>query len=339
MKILLGMSGGIDSTYAALKLIEQGHTVEGAVLIMHKYTEADAAVSAAESVGIPIHKVDCRRKFEQTVVQNFINEYSRGRTPNPCTLCNSEVKFKYLLEYALANGFDMIATGHYAKIEKNGDRYAVYCSADSAKDQTYMLWRLGQDVLSHLCLPLWNDEKVKIREHTKKIGLIAADRADSQEICFIPDGDYAAYIEKRTKPSEKGLFISPNGEILGEHNGIIRYTVGQRKGLGIAFGKRVFVTDINSESNTITLSEEDIRKEEFSVSGINFSGIGEMKIGGEISLSVKVRYQAPAVPCTLLYLGEGQGRVFLEKPQRAITPGQCAVFYLENMLALGGYID
>ncbi len=340
MKILLGMSGGIDSTYAALKLKEEGNDVEGAVLEMHGFAETNEAKIAAESLGIPIHIIDCSEKFENIVVENFISEYKKGRTPNPCALCNSEVKFRVLLDFALANGFDMIATGHYADIKQNEDgRYAVYRAGDEAKDQTYMLWRLDQDILSHLHLPLYSEQKVKIREKAKATGVISADRPDSQEICFIPDGDYASFIEKRTEPSEKGNFIDPHGNVLGEHNGIIRYTVGQRKGLGIAFGKRVFITEINALNNTITLSDEDAKKEEFTVSGIVFSGISEPRLGEEIELAVKIRYQAPMVPCRLLYLGEGKGRALLSSSQRAITPGQCAVFYKENMLALGGYID
>ncbi len=339
MKILLGMSGGIDSTYAALKLKEEGHTVEGAVLIMHSYTETEAAELAAASVGIPLRKIDCRERFDSVVVENFISEYRCGRTPNPCVICNSEVKFKILLEYADANGFDMIATGHYARIEKIGDRYAVVRADDSSKDQAYMLWRLGQDILSRLLLPLACEEKSQIRKSARERGLFASDRPDSQEICFIPDGDHVGYIEKRTEPSPTGSFISADGKTIGEHKGIIRYTVGQRKGLGVAFGKRVFVTEIDSKSNTVTLSEEDPKRSNFTVSGIVFSAIPEMKIGEKLKLSVKIRYQAPLSECTLEYLGEGSGAVSLGTPQRALTPGQSAVFYRGNVLLLGAYID
>ncbi len=340
MKILLGMSGGIDSTYAALKLIEEGHKVEGAVLIMHDYTEVGAAESAAESVGIPLHKIDCREIFKQTVVENFISEYGKGRTPNPCTYCNSEVKFRFLLDYADRFGFDMIATGHYAKVEKDENgRFALYRAMDSAKDQTYMLWRLGQNILSRLCLPLFGDEKSRIRAKTKEIGLSAADRADSQEICFIPDGDYAAYIESRTAPAKKGFFVDESGAVIGEHNGIIRYTVGQRKGLGIALGKRAFVTEIDPKNNTVTLSFEDKMSTEFTVSEMMFSGAMTPRFGESLELSVKVRYQAAPVNCRLIYLGAGAGKVELSSPIRAVTPGQSAVFYIGDMLAAGGYID
>ena len=173
MKILLGMSGGLDSTYAALKLMEEGHTVEGAVILMHEHTEIDAAKESADSLGIPLHVIDAKREFEERVIKNFVSEYLAARTPNPCTVCNSEVKFRILLDYALENSFDMIATGHYAKIIKRdtpcGIKYALANAKDSKKDQTYMLWRLPQDILSHLMFPLAECEKNNIKEIAKEI--------------------------------------------------------------------------------------------------------------------------------------------------------------------------
>lgn len=337
------MSGGVDSTYAALKLKEEGYHVEGAVLVMHEYTETDAAVSAAESVGIPIHKIDCTEAFESCVVSNFISEYLSGRTPNPCIMCNSEVKFRVLLDYALQNGFDMIATGHYAKIvERTFDgrvRYGIARAEDGKKDQTYVLWRLSQDILSHLCFPLSNIRKDEVRELSRKNELSAADRGDSQEICFIPSGDYAGFIENRTQPSEPGYFISNEGKILGEHKGIIHYTVGQRKGLGIAMGQRIFVTKINPKDNTVTLSFDDSISQSLNISGVIFSGIPDMKRGEIKQLKVKLRYLAPPVECLLEYKGQGQATVKLFEPVRAVTPGQSAVFYDGDILAAGGYID
>lgn len=343
MRILLGMSGGVDSTYAALKLKEEGHDVEGAVLVMHDYTETESAEAAAQSVGIPLHKIDCRDAFETRVVGNFINEYLSGRTPNPCIVCNSDVKFRVLLDYALQNGFDKIATGHYARIEKRtfgGElRYAVARSKDGGKDQTYVLWRLSQDILSHLCFPLSHIEKKDVREAARKNGLSAADRGESQEICFIPSGDYAGFIENRTQPSKPGYFINNEGKILGEHKGIIHYTVGQRKGLGIAMGKRIFVTKINQKDNTVTLSFEDSVSQGVAVSGIIFSGIPDMSVGEIRQLKVKLRYLAPPVECLLKYNGEGCAAVKLLTSVRAVTPGQSAVFYEDNVLVAGGYIE
>lgn len=343
MKILLGMSGGLDSTYAAHKLMSEGHTVEGAVLIMHDHTDTQAAAEAAKNLGIALHEVDCRAEFEEKVVASFISEYLAGRTPNPCIVCNSEVKFRILLDYALSRGFDAIATGHYARIVKreteSGIRYSVSRAKDSKKDQTYMLWRLSQDILARLYFPLADEEKNNIRETARGIGLSAADRGESQEICFIPDGDYADFIEKRTAPSPHGSFIDKEGKILGEHQGIIRYTVGQRKGLGIAMGKRVFVTDINASQNTVTLSEEDSFTDILNVEDMVFSGIAEPKALEKLRLAVKVRYLATPIMCTLEYLGDGKGRVKLDLFQRAVTPGQSAVFYEGNDLVAGGFIS
>lgn len=342
MKILLGMSGGLDSTYAAVKLKNEGHTVEGAVLLMHDYTEIEAAKAAAESVAIPLHTIDCRAAFESKVIENFVDEYLSGRTPNPCIVCNSEVKFRFLLNFALANGFDKIATGHYARIVKRDDngftRYAVARAADRSKDQTYVLWRLPQDILSHLLFPLSSGEKKEIRIDARKIGLFVADRDESQEICFIPSGDYADFIENRTHPLPHGYFINNEGKILGEHKGIIHYTVGQRKGLGIAMGKRIFVTAINPEDNTVTLSFDDSYSDTVHISDMVFSGMPDMLPGEKIALYVKLRYLAAPVSCVLEYAGEGQGIVRLSAPVRAVTPGQSAVFYDGDVLAAGGFI-
>lgn len=343
MKILVGLSGGLDSTYAAYKLKNEGHTVEGAVLIMHDYTEIDAARQSADSLGIPLHTVDCREQFDKIVVKNFVDEYLSARTPNPCVICNRDVKFRCLLDYALENGFDMIATGHYARVRKNSDSdsvwYALERAEDTVKDQTYMLWRLSQDELSRLILPLSSETKREIRSAAKEIGLSSADREESQEICFIPSGDYAEFIEERSYPSPAGNFIDAEGNVIGEHKGIIRYTVGQRKGLGIAMGKRVFVKEINKNDNTVVISEEDTYSEVLNVSDMIFSGIREPGIGEVLKLNVKVRYRSPEVKCELRYLGFGKAEVRLEQKQRAVTPGQSAVFYTGNLLACGGFIN
>ena len=344
MRILLGMSGGLDSTYAARKLLDEGHIVEGAVIVMHPHTDLDAARDAAKSLGIPLHVINVEEQFENCVVDYFVSEYRLGRTPNPCVVCNSRVKLRALCDYASRRGFDMIATGHYASIRKiesqSGTRYALASAKDAKKDQTYMLWRLPQDILEKLYLPLNDIEKGEVRKSAKEMGIFAADREESQEICFIPSGDYASFIEERTEPSPHGSFIDADGNVLGEHQGIIRYTVGQRKGLGIAMGQRVFVTDINREENTVTLSPLDSYKDEVSVSDMQFSAINEPSPSSQIRLFVKLRYLAPRVPCVLKYLGNGRGVVTLESQVRAITPGQSAVFYdADGTLVAGGFID
>ena len=343
MRILLGMSGGIDSTYAAIRLINEGHSVEGAVIIMHRHTELDAAKAAADSVGIPLHVIYAEEQFDRCVVDYFVSEYRSGRTPNPCVVCNSDVKFRALYDYAEQHGFDMIATGHYAKIneiESDGSiRYALSCAKDLKKDQTYMLWRLPQHILGKLFLPLYNIEKDEVRADAREQGVFAAQRDESQEICFVPSGDYASFIEERTEPAKRGNFIDEEGKILGEHQGIIRYTVGQRKGLGIAMGQRVFVTHIDPVKNTVRLSPSDSHSDWVRISGMVFSAIKEPVPSTELNLFVKLRYLAPRVPCVLKYLGNGEGEVALELTVRAVTPGQSAVFYDEKgVLVAGGFI-
>lgn len=342
MKILLGLSGGVDSTYSALKLKNEGHEVEGAVVLMHEYTEASAAEESAASLGIPLHIIDAREEFEKIVKQNFIFEYTHARTPNPCVICNSEVKFIKLLEYAESNGFDMIATGHYAGVVKledgTDDRYAIKRGLDEKKDQTYMLWRLPQRVLSKLMLPLSGMMKSEIREQSRTAGLSAADRTDSQEICFLPDGNYAEFIESRAGTSIKGSFIDEAGNVLGEHKGIIHYTVGQRRGLGISAASRIFVTKIDPVSNTVTLSPNDSFATHVGVSGIVYSGMKPLYDGEELNLSVKLRYAARPTAATVKFFGD-RAEVLLAEPVRAVTPGQSAVFYDGDLLLAGGFID
>lgn len=343
MRILIGMSGGVDSTYAAFRLKRQGHTVEGAVLIMHEYTDVSAAKDAAASVGIPIHVIDARSRFSECVIPNFIEEYTKARTPNPCIVCNSDVKFRLLCDFARDHGFDAIATGHYANIINVGNgadkRFAIKRADDGKKDQTYMLWRLPQDVLSMLVLPLGDMTKDELRAEARLHSLSSADAPDSQEICFIPDGNYVGYIEERTGASAPGDFVDSEGRVIGRHNGIINYTVGQRKGLGIALGARAFVTDIDPVTNRVTVSLEPPSANTVSISGMVFSGMNEPKKDTKIPLSVKLRYQAPPIDCIAEYLGEGRARLELSSAARSLTPGQSAVLYDGDVLVAGGFID
>ncbi len=339
MKILLGMSGGVDSTYSALKLIREGHTVEGCVLVMHDCTDVCAAKTAAEELGIPLHVLDLKDEFDRVVKPYFVNEYLNGRTPNPCIVCNPEIKFKYLREFAINNGFDKIATWHYAKIVKTPEgRYAVSIADDRKKDQSYMLSRLGQDILSMLVLPLSDMDKDKVRTDSEYSNLSASRARDSQEICFIPDGNYAEYIEAASFPSKKGSFISERGDVLGEHNGIIRYTVGQRKGLGISLGERVFVTDISPENNTVTLSASPSLDGEVYIDNAVYSGICEPSVGTELTACVKLRYLAPPASCKAACLENGKIHLRLDAPARSVTPGQAAVLYDGDRVIASGFI-
>ncbi len=340
MRILLGMSGGLDSTVAAKKLLEEGHSVEGALLILHAYAECEQARSSAEGLGLPLHEIDGRDHFKKTVQKYFAEEYLHGRTPNPCIVCNREVKLALLYAYAMENGFDAIATGHYASIIKKEDRFAVKMAADLSKDQSYVLWSVPQHILSRLVLPLGGCYKADLRERAREEGLAAADRPESQEICFIPDGDYAKFVCEytNTEPVE-GDFVDENGRVLGRHKGIIHYTVGQRKGLGIALGKRMFVTEVNAEENTVTLSENpNATVSDFCLEGMVFSAVKEPAVGEELCAQARVRYLAPLREASVVYLGNGRARVHLHTPARAVTPGQSAVFYESETVLFGGVI-
>ena len=339
MKILVGLSGGVDSTYAALKLINEGHEVSGAVLKMHEYTDILGAKTVADELGIELHVIDATATFSKAVVPNFISEYLSARTPNPCIICNERVKFRVLLDYALQNGFEKIATGHYARIVRQNGRYALADGADKTKDQTYMLYRLSSDILSHLVLPLADLEKKEVVRLSSEAGISAAERKESQEICFIPDNDYASYIERAVGPSREGDFVDEEGRVLGRHKGIIRYTVGQRKGLGVSASARIFVKDIDPCTDKITLSLENPPTKSFMVKDVVWSGISPLSCGEKMTLLVRVRYRAEKGECTVLVLDDGTLSVTLKTPQHFVTKGQSAVFYLDDTVAFGGFID
>ncbi len=343
MRILVGMSGGVDSTYAAMKLRAEGHEVVGAVLIMHDYTDTEAAADAARRVGIPLVRVDCREAFSNRIVEYFIDEYTRGRTPNPCIVCNREVKFRYLYDYATANGFERIATGHYARVVKVADgaeeRYTVARARDLTKDQTYMLYRLPQQILSILMLPMGDELKEQVKEKAERLGITEEGQKESQEICFIPDNDYAGYIERSRGKSPEGSFVDKEGNILGKHKGIIHYTVGQRKGLGISLGERVFVAGIDSERNEILLSREGSATDTVTVSDSVYSGMCEPAPGESMAVTVKVRYLAPPIEAVWTSLGDGRAEVKLSAPVRSVAPGQSLVAYDGDRVLVGGFID
>ena len=337
MKILVGISGGVDSAFCANRLLLEGHEVEGAVLLMHEHTEIASAKAAAHDIGIKLHVVDVREEFEKVVKENFISEYLSGRTPNPCIICNEKVKFARLYSYAMENGFDAIATGHYAKIVKLGERYAVARSADEKKDQSYMLYRLPQNILSALILPLSDIPKADVRRESAEQGISAADRKDSQEICFLPDGKYAEFIEQKRGISPPGNFVDEEGNTLGRHNGIIRYTVGQRKGLGISLGERMFVSRIDPVSNDIVLSKSSSGKNVIELRDLAYSSMAPVSEPCVVSLMAKLRYTAPLVEATAELRPDGTATLRLSAPHKA-APGQSAVLYIDGVVALGGII-
>ena len=340
MRILVGISGGVDSAFATKRLMEMGHQVEGAVLIMHEHTELSAAREAAESLGIRLHEIDCRSAFE-VIKENFVREYVNGRTPNPCIICNEQVKFKYLYDFAMENGFDMIATGHYARVESDDTygekRYFLAFPEDMKKEQTYMLYRLPQHILERLTLPLSEGKKTELRTLARDAGISAADRGDSQEICFLPDGNYAEYIESKSGKCPEGDFVDESGRVVGRHKGIIHYTVGQRKGLGVSLGRRAFVTDIDPESGRITLSESSGGKDEIYINNIIYSGMPAPSEETTVELDVKLRYTAPLVRTRATLYPDGRARLSFDTPQKC-APGQSAVLYLSGRVMCGGFI-
>ena len=334
-KVLMGMSGGVDSSVAVRILQEQGFAVQGAVIRFspaHDDT-VEAARQAADALGVELHVIDASELFEQQVVTPFCESYCEGRTPNPCILCNPGVKFRLLAEKADELGCPYIASGHYARVELCEDGLCRLCVPESAaRDQTYMLYRLPQDILRRLVLPLGEFEKDDVREIARDIGLSCADAPDSMEICFIPDGDYSGFIRARGLTPKEGRFIGPDGEDLGPHAGVDHYTVGQRKGLGLAAGRPLFVKAI-LPGGDVQLAESG---EEYSTR-LTLSGIvtpdGKPLAGGDYR--VKIRSAAKAVPCQF----DGNHTVTFPEPVRAPAPGQSAVFYRGGFVFGGGFID
>ncbi len=341
MHYLVGISGGLDSTLAAASLLEAGHRVSGAVLRFSEHTDLASARVAAGELGIELHEIDCEKRFDRVVKDYFAKSYFLGRTPNPCVICNRQVKIALLCELAEKLGCDKVITGHYARIIKgeNG-RYAVSMGKDRKKDQSYMLWGLSQKQLSMLEFPLADQNKDELRQRAREKNFTSAESKESMDICFLPDGNYAEFVESRLGKCPEGNFIDKNGKVLGRHKGIVHYTVGQRKGLGIALGKPAFVSKIDPEENTVTLvfaGEE--YADDMTVGYLNFQSVEQAsELGEKITLYVKIRYAAPPVPCEVRF-EEDVARVHFPAPVRAVTPGQSAVFYDENnTVVFGGFI-
>lgn len=347
-KVLLGISGGVDSSVAAFLLKNQGYDVTGVTLNMFSpdalaKTELyhDASVDAqktAEIIGIDFLRLDVSDSFKKYVTDDFIAQYLNGATPNPCVVCNIHIKFGVMLDYALKNGFDYIATGHYAKIENHNSRFLLRRPDITEKEQTYVLWGLNQHQLSHTLFPLADLPKSRIREIAASLNLPSSNKKDSQDICFVPDKKYADFIEKHHADKiQCGNFINENGDILGSHKGIINYTLGQRKGLGIALGKPAFVVSKNANDNTVTLSDEAaLFVNEFNIQKTNW--IFFENAPESFDAFVKTRYSQQQTGCRVKNIGEGVFRVFCTEKIRAVTPGQSAVFYNESGFVLGGGI-
>lgn len=349
------MSGGVDSSVAAWLLKEQGYDVIGVTMQVWQDESPEAmeenggccglsavedARRVAERLSIPYYVMNFKKEFREHVMDYFVREYVSGKTPNPCIACNRFVKWESLLARSLEIGADYIATGHYARIEKllNG-RFAVKKSVTAAKDQTYALYNLTQRQLSHTLMPVGSYTKEEIRDMAGRLGLTVAGKPDSQEICFIPDHDYAGFIRRYSgRESNPGNFVDREGKVLGQHKGIIHYTIGQRRGLGLSAGHRIFVQEIRPESNEVVIGEGDeIFSRVLRCNQVNWMGIGGL-FGEEQTMRVKIRYSHKGEECVVRQIGEDLVECQFKNPVRAVTPGQAAVFYLDDRVAGGGTI-
>lgn len=332
-KILVGMSGGVDSAVSVLLLQELGYTVGGATMLLQPcgLREAEDASCSARRLGIDFHVFDWQADFRRDVITPFEQVYIQGGTPNPCIFCNKALKFGKFLDQALTLGYDGIATGHYAQVRREQDRYLLYKAKDQMKDQTYMLYHLSQTQLSRVLFPMGGYTKEEARAKAGLAGLPVASKGDSQDICFIPDGDYLAFLKQDGIVPQPGRFIGPDGQDLGPHKGLEAYTMGQRRGLEVAYGSRIYV--VGKRGTDVLLGPNDaLFSSRVRVRDVNFIPFDTLT--GPIRAQAKLRYTPNAAECTIHPEEDG---VLLEfdQPQRAVTPGQAAVFY-DGDLVLGG---
>lgn len=354
-KVVVGMSGGVDSSVAAYLLKKQGYEVIGVTMQIWQDEEeavieenggccglsaVDDARRVAAMLDIPYYVMNFKKEFKCRVVDYFTEEYLHGRTPNPCNACNRFVKWEALLLRSMQIGADYIATGHYARIDKlpNG-RFAVRNSVTAAKDQTYALYNLTQEQLARTLMPIGDYTKEEIRQMAADLELPVAEKPDSQDICFIPDGDYGAFLEREVpdRLPGPGNFVSTDGTVLGRHKGITHYTIGQRKGLNLAMGHPVFVAALRPETNEVVIGEnEDIHTNEVFCRDVNYMAMADLREPKRAL--VKIRYAHKGSPCLLEKLADGRVKCTFDEPVRAATPGQAAVFYEDGYVLGGGTI-
>jgi tRNA-uridine 2-sulfurtransferase len=356
-RVLVAMSGGVDSSVGAAILREEGYDVVGVAMRLAPESAAreikrrgtccshedfEDARRVAESMEFPFYVIDLRSEFDARVVANFVGEYLNGRTPNPCVMCNREIKFDRLWHRAAALEADLIATGHYARIERDkAGLFHLKRARDETKDQSYFLFSLGQRELARTLFPLGELTKMEVRARARRLGLANADKAESQEICFVPDGDYAGFVERNAPAGRirSGTVIDEGGRKLAAHSGVHRFTIGQRRGLGFAAGQPLYVRAIDAGNGQIVVGPRDaLRSSGLIASQVTFSNprTGDW---GELRVEVKVRYRHPALPADLRLIGSGKAEIRFRDPGPAVTPGQACVFYRGDEVVGGGFIE
>jgi tRNA-uridine 2-sulfurtransferase len=366
MKIAVAMSGGVDSSAAAAILNEQGHDLVGFTMqlwnqrrgisvdengepLPSRCCSLDDVYDArrvAEELGFPFYVLNLEKEFERDVVQPFVNSYLNGETPIPCVACNSRLKFASLDKLAVSLGCEKVATGHYARVEfdQATNRYRLLRGRDPQKDQSYFLWELTQDQLSRALFPLGELSKSDARQAARDNQLAVAEKKESQEICFVPDGDYAGFIDRYLEAEAQtnrlppaGEIVNSSGTVLGAHGGIHRYTVGQRRGIGLAQPRPLYVLGIDSGKNQVVVGgDEELLSNEFTAAGVNWIAFADT--AEAVRAEVRVRYRHTAAPATISALPDGRVKITFDEPQRAITPGQATVFYRGDEVVGGGWI-
>ena len=353
-KVVIGMSGGVDSSVAAYLLKDAGYDVIGVTMQIWQdedtcsieenggccgLSAVEDARRVANQLGIPYYVMNFKKEFKENVMDYFVDEYLQGRTPNPCIACNRYVKWESLLKRSLDIGADYIATGHYARVvQLDNGRYTLKKSATATKDQTYALYNLTQAQLSHTLMPVGEYTKDEIRKIAANIDLQVANKPDSQEICFVPDNDYAGFISQNTDATvTEGNFVTLDGTVVGRHKGIIHYTVGQRRGLNLSLGYPVFVLEIRPETNEVVVGDgTQVFSEKLYCNNLNFMSIADLE--GDMVVDVKIRYSHKGSKGTIRKIGDDLIECVFEEPQRAITPGQAVVFYDGDYVVGGGTI-
>ena len=351
---MVAMSGGVDSSAAAFLMKEKGYDVTGVTMKLYvppvdglqssccSVTDMEDAKSVCAKLEIPYEVADYRDDFENSVIKHFADEYEAGRTPNPCIECNRRLKFGSLMQRALSSGYDRVATGHYARIayDEITCRYRLLKGIDPSKDQSYVLYMLGQDELSHLEFPCGEYTKDRIRDIAAEHGFVNASKKDSQDICFIPDGDYARFLsERRGGEYEPGDFVDSEGNVLGRHKGIINYTVGQRRGLGISSAEPYYVVDIRPDINEVVLGrKKELEKKEVMATDFNWLSIDEPLNGHAVECSAKIRYSHKGAFGRAKAMGDGRVKMVFDEPVGGVSPGQALVLYDGDMVLGGGII-